>query len=205
MHSEPVRRETPAAPALFLRLAAVETPSSTLIVGRKCFESMGQRRIEGQRRHAKRHAPGGPQMRREDSVNPAPDFFRGAGPHVSASRGLMIVRLNIDRIVGMTPKKEPRQHWLCCRGSSVEPRRCRYAFNSRNCGGDRLCLGRRNSCSGAKACSRCQTTLGLGWSSYRSALPACRSNSPESRCSSCGTQCCPLACASMTSHTPGCG
>ena len=60
MHSEPVRRETPAAPALFLRLAAVETPSSTLIVGRKYCESMAQSRIAGQRRHAERHARGAP-------------------------------------------------------------------------------------------------------------------------------------------------
>ena len=60
MHTEPVRQENPASSALFLRLAAVETPPSTLIVGVKCFESMAQRRIEGHRRHAKRHAPAPP-------------------------------------------------------------------------------------------------------------------------------------------------
>ena len=60
MHTGPARRETPASPALFLRLAAVETPSGNLIRGAISSNSKDLRRIEEQRRHAKRHTPGAP-------------------------------------------------------------------------------------------------------------------------------------------------
>ena len=80
MHTGPARRETPAAPALFLPLAAIETPFGNLIGGRKCCDPKGQGRIQEQRRHAKRHAPGPPKSDALSQSIRLPTFFTIIAP-----------------------------------------------------------------------------------------------------------------------------
>jgi hypothetical protein len=64
MHPGPARREPPASPAPFMRVAAIETPLSNLIVSRKCFDSCGDRAFLATLRHALQMGPAPPSRKR---------------------------------------------------------------------------------------------------------------------------------------------
>ena len=85
MHKGPARRENPAAPALFLRVALLRLRLAILVAGLSPVipRTYGASQGSGDTRCDTR---GAPHCGALYSVNSAPDFFHSAGPHVG-SRG----------------------------------------------------------------------------------------------------------------------
>ena len=81
MHTGPARRETPAAPALFLRVALLILRLAILFAGLSPMipRTYGASQGSGGTRCETRGAPHCDALY---TVNSAPDFFQGAGPHV---------------------------------------------------------------------------------------------------------------------------
>ena len=81
MHTGPARQENPAAPALFLRGGLTRLRLAILLSGVSPVIPRGNAASQG-RGDTRCEKGGGPQMRRAESVNAAPDFFQLSGRHV---------------------------------------------------------------------------------------------------------------------------